>query len=188
MLALAFCAGQAAAQAAPPPPDTLKVDYFTYANTTDAPDATLHLTNPGTTGGNVCAAIFVFDSIEELSECCSCSLSPNDLRTLSVNHDLTSNPLVRTLQTGSISIVSTATTDGVCPLPTVLNPTSGGVRAWATHIDRVRFGPLVGYVESTAASQDATLSSTEENELAFACDALYIDGSGYGICSCGTGE
>src|SRR5580700_8551458 len=70
MLALALYAGYAAA-ATTPGPDTLKVDYFANANTAGAPDGTTRITNPGTAGGSLCAAIFVFDPNQELSECCS---------------------------------------------------------------------------------------------------------------------
>jgi len=186
LFALALWAGYATAQTTPPP-DSLKVDYFTNAHTAGAPDASVHLTNPGTTGSNMCAAIFVFDTFEEMSECCSCMLSTNDLRTLSVNTDLTSNPAVgRNLQTGLISIVSTTPTEETCPLPTVLNPTSGGVRAWATHIGRFQLGPFGGFTESTTASQDATLSGEEQGQLALICEFLSF--LGRGICTCGTGE
>src|ERR1700683_2607783 len=85
-------AGSALA-ATTPPADTLKVDYFSNANTSGAPDATVRLTNPGTAAGNTCGSIFVFDENQELTECCSCLLTPDGLRTLSVNVDLTSHPL-----------------------------------------------------------------------------------------------
>src|SRR5215813_9108592 len=87
-MALALCAGSAMASTAPPA-DTLKVDYFSNANTAGAPDGTVRLTNPGTSGGNIWAAIYVFDPEQELTECCECFLSPDGLRTLSVNADLT---------------------------------------------------------------------------------------------------
>src|ERR1700686_5534348 len=88
-LALTLCTASAFAQA-----DTMKVDYFANANTAGAPDGTMRLDNPGTyASGNVCASIFVFDSSQELTECCSCLLTPDGLRTLSINGDLTSNPL-----------------------------------------------------------------------------------------------
>ena len=49
-------------------------------------------------------------------ECGSCYVSPDGLRTLSVNVDLTGNPLTGvTLSTGAIKIVSTPTKNGVCP-------------------------------------------------------------------------
>jgi hypothetical protein len=178
-LMLALCASMAVAQA-----DTLKVDYFANANTTGAPDGTLRLTNPGTAAGNVCANIFVFDSSQELSECCSCFLSPDGLRTLSVNTDLTSNPLTgssNTLNTGVIKVVSTTLTAGTCPLPTNLNPIPA-LRAWSTHIQNA------GFAETETASQDATLSAGEISRLKAECTAVKIVGSGAGICSCGTGD
>ena len=188
-LALASCAIYASAQAAPPPPDSLKVDYFAYANTSDVPDGTVRLTNPGTAGPLVCAAIYVFDSVEEMTECCSCSLTQNDLRTLSVNADLTSNPLTdRIIKTGTISIVSTAPVNNECPLPTALSPVGGGVRAWATHIDVQRVGTTKGYVGTVAASQDATLSSAEQTALANVCYFISVSGTGAGVCTCGTGD
>lgn len=189
-LAFALCAGFAAAQSTPPPADTLKIDYFAYAHTLGAPDGTLRLTNPGTTGTNMCAAIFVADQYQEMNECCSCLLSPNGLRTLSVNTDLTGNSLTgRILNIGSITIVSTTTVNGACPVPTLLTPTSGGVRAWATHIDRLRSGGTTsGFVGTTEASQDATLSSGEQTYLQNLCSDVSYIGSGRGICTCGTGD
>src|SRR5271169_6792013 len=117
-VALALCASFAAAAQTTPPADTLKIDYFSNANTAGAPDGTVRLTNPGTSGGSLCAAIFVVDPNQELSECCSCVLSPDGLRTLSVNTDLTGNPLTGvSLSTGAIKIVSVAPVGGNCPLP-----------------------------------------------------------------------
>src|SRR6202046_2517796 len=125
-LALAICASAWAAETptvTTPPADVYKVEYFSNANTAGAPDGTVRLTNPGTAAGNVCANVFVFDANQELSECCSCFLSPDGLRTLSVNTDLTHNPLTGgTLTTGLIKMVSTTLTVGTCPLPTNLNP------------------------------------------------------------------
>jgi len=177
MLALALCAGSAMASTAAPPADTLKVDYFSNANTAGAPDGTVRLTNPGTSGGNIWAAIYVFDPQQELTECCECFLSPDGLRTLSVNADLTSNPLTGvTLSTGLIKIVSTTGTN-----PARLAPTPA-IRSWATHIQNANFA-----VTETA-SQDATLSAAEVGRLNIQCFAVQLDGSGHGICSCGTGD
>lgn len=194
-LVLLLCASYAAAQT-PPPPDTLKMDYFAYANTAGVPDGSLRLTNPGTSGGNVCAALYVIDSYQEISECCSCFLSPNGLRTLSVNTDLAGNPLNGVIHTGTVSIVSTTTVNNTCPLPISITPTAGGVRAWATHIDKTSssfrlLGQTVnfnGYQGSAADSQDATLSSTEQIQLQNQCNAVLIYGSGRGVCTCGYGD
>jgi hypothetical protein len=180
-LALALCAASAWAQSTPPA-DSLKVDYFANANTAAAPDATVRLTNPGTAGANICASIYVFDVNEEMSECCSCFLSPDGLRTLSVNTDLTSNPLTGVvLTTGVIKMVSSKVVAGACPLPTKITAIAT-LRAWTTHIQDV------SYVETEGNSQDATLSSGELTSLQTECHAIGLDGSGKGVCSCGTGD
>src|SRR5271165_772522 len=131
VVCFALSVAYAAAQTAPAP-DTLKVDYFSGANfvaestadvTTSAPDGTFRVINPGTSGGELCANIYVFDSYQELSECCSCPLSPDSLRTLSIDHDLTYNPLTGVvLSTGVIKVVSTAAKGTWCPTyPSSLN-------------------------------------------------------------------
>ncbi len=172
LLATAAWAGVTA-----PPADTLKVDYFANANTGGAPDGTLRITNPGTNGGNIYAAIYVFDPQQELTECCTCILTPDGLRTLSVNSDLTANPLTGvTLTTGLIKIVSSTG-----PSASKLFPTPA-IRSWTTHIQNSNFS------ETETASQDATLSATEQTRLNSQCSAIQLDGSGHGICSCGTGD
>jgi hypothetical protein len=160
-----------------PPADTLKVDYFSNANTVGAPDGTVRITNPVTNGGYLWAAIYVFDSTEELTECCPCFLSADGMLTISVNNDLTSNPLTGVvLNGGLIKIVSTSTNAA-----TKLTPTPA-IRAWATHIQNSNFS------ETETASQDATLSTTEQKRLQNECHAIVLDGSGRGICSCGSGD
>jgi hypothetical protein len=182
-LALGLCVSAwAGTNATTPVTDTLKVDYFSNANTAGAPDATVRLDNPGTSGGNICAAIYVFDAQQEMSECCSCLLTPDGLRTLSVNADLTSNPLTGvTLNTGVIKLVST-TVPGACPAyPFSITPTPA-LRAWVTHIENKNFA----VTETNAA--DATLSANEVTRLQAQCRAIWLDGSGAGQCSCGTGD
>jgi len=189
-LALILFAASAVAQAAPPAADSLKVDYFEYAHTAGVPDGTLRLTNPGTTGTDMCAAIYVFEPNQEMMECCSCLVSPNGLRTLSVNTDLTNNPIVGhiTLTTGSISIVSTPTVSAACPLPTTLAPASGGVRAWVSHMDHLRSGTTGGFLGSVAVSPDATFSSGQQELLQTDCTDISLVGTGAGVCTCGTGD
>jgi len=176
-LALALCAGSAWAQT-----DTLKVDYFANANTAGAPDATLRITDPNTNGGNICASIFVFDANGEMSECCSCLQTPDGLQTFSVDTNLTNNPLTGKVLTGGlIKIVSTTPIGGVCPLPIKFTP-EAAIRAWATHIQNSNFTITEG------ASQDATLSASEITRLEKECGSINTDGSGAGICSCGSGQ
>jgi len=181
-LALALFAGIAQAQT-----QTIyyyRVDYFANANTGGAPDATLRLDNDGAdAAANLCADIFIFDSNEEMSECCSCLETPDGLRTLSLNTNLTANPLTGVVLTaGVIKIVPAAPTAGVCPDPYYINTVAGAeIQSWATHIQNTSFA-----VTETA-SQISVLSSAEQTNLARQCGAIERVGSGKGICSCGTG-
>jgi len=163
--------------------DTLNVNYFTNANTSGAPDGTVQLTNPGTyNGGNICAEIYVFYPDEEMAACCGCTLSPDDLRTLSINKDITSNPLTGVVPTnGVIKVVSNTTANGCDPRH--LSPVAA-VRAWGTHVLSPSTG---GFAITETEFQNATLSAGETAGLAAQCSAIYLDGSGHGICSCGTG-
>jgi hypothetical protein len=161
--------------------DLLKVNYFSNANTAGAPDGTVRITNPGSPAGNLCAQIYVFDPYQELSECCACEVTTDGLRTLSVNTDLTSNPLTGvTLTTGQVSIVSgIVPPNGVCsPLNPIVDPT---IRAWGTHIQNSTFA-----ITETEYS-DRALGSYNDN-LLIDCYAALLDGSGHGVCSCGSGD
>lgn len=159
-------------------PDTFKVNYFNFANVLDS---TVHMTNAGTSGGNLCASIYVFDPNQELSECCSCLLTPDGLDTFSVITDLTHNPLTGPpyLKTGIIKIVSAATTAEACPLPTAPKP-SPGIHAWATHLEG---GEMIGAIVETD-FQDAGLSAKELASLGSQCSAIKLVGSGKGVCTC----
>ncbi len=195
-VSLFLAAFTASAAAQNIPSDVYKVDYFSNANTAGAPDGTLRMTNPGTTAAtNLCAYIAVFDPYEEMSECCGCLVTPDGLATLSVNTDLTSNPVTGVvLQTGVIKIVSTLPAPGnTCPLPT---GTGGGggtdaslptlapaILSWSTHIQ----SNGTGFVETEGASQYSNLSKQELFNLGQQCASIVLVGSGKGICSCGTG-
>jgi hypothetical protein len=166
-------------------PDTLKVNYFINANTTGAPDGTVQILNPGSLTGNLCAQIYVYDASEELSECCACQVTPDGLRTLSVDNDLTSNPLTGVkLTTGSVSIIAGYTSSNFnnpcSPLNNYVSPT---IRAWGTHI----YSNSGTYQITESEYSDRLLGQWNDNLLT-ACAALQLDGSGSGTCTCGTGE
>jgi hypothetical protein len=181
-LVLALCAGSAFA-AGTNYPATLQVSYFINANTSGAPGAVVQVVNTGLSGGNLCADIFVYDPSEEIQECCSCLITPNDLRTLSVNVDLTSNTLTHNnITTGSIFIVSAKTSSsGTCPLPTNGVIPVPGATAWGTHIQ-------AGNSITETAYQSETLGSAELGLLETDCLAVSLAGSGSGQCSCGSGD
>jgi hypothetical protein len=92
------------------------VTYFTNPGPCDS---TIRMTDPGTTtanGGDVCADTYVFDSAQELQECCSCPLTPDGLRTLSLKTDLLGNTLTGEYpSSGVIKILSAvALVDAPC--------------------------------------------------------------------------
>jgi hypothetical protein len=179
-VALVVFAGLAQAQTSP-----FRVDYFANANTGGAPDATLRLDNDGSAAhANLCADIFVFNANEEISECCSCLETPDDLMTLSVNNNLNSNPASGgMINTGVIKIVAAATTNGTCPVPTHITTVTGGeIQGWATHIQNSN------YTITETASQVSNLSAAEESALSKQCGAVVAVDSGHGICSCPAGQ
>jgi hypothetical protein len=170
--------GVAAAQ------DVFQVNYFANANTTGAPDATVRLTNPGLLYGNICAMVYVFDQDEQMTECCGCVESHNDLRTISVNNDLTKNPLTGVKsQFGVIKIVAAAVNGSPCDPTANVTPTPN-LRQWSTHIQN-KVG--ASYPITETESSDSTLGATELANLQAQCAFIGILGSGHGICTCGTG-
>jgi hypothetical protein len=175
LVALVIFAGLAQAQTSP-----YRVDYYANASLSGAPDATLRLDNDGSAAdANLCADIFVFNANEEISECCSCLETPDDLLTLNVNVNLLSNPAngVAT-SSGVIKVVAAATTGGLCPVPTHITTVSGGeIQGWGTHVQNN------GTLTETN-SQVSNLSSAEESKLAKLCGAIVAVDSGTGICNC----
>jgi hypothetical protein len=165
--------------------DVFRVNYFANANVTGAPDATLRIDNPGLTYGNLCAMVYVFDNDQQLTECCGCVETHNGLRTLSVNTDLTKNPLTGVKSTnGVIKIVSAAVNNSPCDPTANVTPTPN-LRAWTTHIQN-KVGAAYPITETQ--NSDSTLGATELANLQAQCAFVYILGSGHGVCTCGTGD
>jgi len=171
-------AGVASAQ------DVYKINYFSN-NAAPAPDATVRISNPGLTYGNLCAMIYVFDADQQLTECCGCVETHNGLRTLSVRSNLTSNPLTGVVsRNGVIKVVSAAVNNSPCDPTSNVKPTAN-LRAWVTHIQNA-VGTAFPITETE--SSDSTLGATELANLQAQCAFINILGSGQGLCSCGTGD
>jgi len=171
-------AGVASAQ------DVYKLNYFSN-NFAPAPDATVRISNPGLTYGNLCAMVYVFDADQQLTECCGCIETHNGLRALSVRSNLTSNPLTGVVsRNGVIKVVSAAVNNAPCDPTSNVRPTAN-LRAWVTHIQN----PVgTAYPITETESSDSTLGATELANLQAQCAFIGILGSGHGICSCGTGD
>ena len=170
--------------------DAYQVNYYANAHTMCAPDATVYIDNPGAANyGPLCALIYVFTADQQMVECCGCNESPNDLNTLSVDNDLTSNPLTSTIPTaGVIKIVSAPLNGSVCDPTSSITPPTPDLRAWATHIQsQCIYSDDSGYAITETPFLDAKLSSPELDALQSQCAFIGILGSGHGICTCGTG-
>ena len=172
-------AGVASAQ------DVYKINYYSNNGVGAAPAATVRISNPGLTYGNLCAMVYVFAADQQLTECCGCVETHNGLRTLNVRTDLTSNPLTGVLSTnGVIKVVSAAVNNSPCDPTSNVKPTPN-LRVWVTHIQN----PVgAAYPITETESSDSTLGATELANLQAQCAFVNILGSGAGICSCGTGD
>jgi hypothetical protein len=164
--------------------DVFQVNYFSNAQTSGAPDGTGWLTNPGETYGTLCAMVYVFSPDQQMSECCGCAESHNNLNWLSVNNDLTSNPLTGVyIHDGVVKIVAAAVNGAPCDPTANVTPTPN-LRSWFTHIQN----PVSGtYPVTEGESQDSSISSGELAALQAQCSFISILGSGHGTCTCGLG-
>ncbi len=204
--------------------DCYSLTYYSNANNNNNPltpisDATVRIVNPGaqgdvsgqpgpippfTLGNDLCADLYVFDAKQQLKECCGCVTTPNGELTLSVNKNLTHNPvgigtsgpfptrgvikLVSALPTVGFSVVPGGfgfsevcdpTSFAAFPFPTAVVP---DLRAWATHIQR-NLNP--SFVQTEEEFEPAPLSPKEQADLAEDCMVVVVDiGSGTGVCDC----
>ena len=214
--------------------DAYYLGYYGNANMGFSVEADLNIVNPGSTGGysaaelvdgidgDLCANIYVFKADQELAECCSCFLSPNGLRTLTLDGDLTSNPVQNTTvvpkpHAGLIKIVSsdTSNTDnGSCVTTTTNgNGTSyaipkaatsfypeGSLRSWITHVRPTLTGASTLFTLTETEFRKADLGresygaesrddgGTELYKIQHQCANIALNGSGFGLCTCGTGD
>ncbi len=190
--------------------DPFGVAYYLNAHTVGPVD-TLRVVDPdaqdsGGEGIPACANIYVFDTVQELQECCACPITPAGRLDFNVNTDLTATPVTGvTLVNGVIKIVKT----GINPLfpntkgALICDPTNGhgsippnynefpagssSFFSWITH-DEVR-----GVPGSTAVSEVFFESTgeptTDLTVLQAKCTTAQITGAahGLGVCSCPAG-
>jgi len=174
------------------------VTYYSNANTSGVPDATLRIVNDGdlTSTGTLWAAIYVFDDSQEMRSCCACIIGSDGLLSESVNKELTANEFTGRgeMTRGVIKVVSSQTAVPTFP---VVFP---GLRAWATHVqattttfpsgpgaaaNAVEKGPWFVTEDPLA---DSNLGTTELSNLGTLCSYGLTIGSGYGLCPCTEGD
>jgi hypothetical protein len=183
VLMLGIASGSALAQTAGDNSDYF-VTYFAN-NVPAAPDATLRIVNDGDTwsasnDGTLYASIYVFDDSEELTECCSCAVSPDGLLSESVRNQLTTSPLTGIKPTRGVIKVISSSTNASGPKygsPSYVNTPTPGLRGWATHIQSVAnkypYGPAP-YSQTETQLSDANLGAFEKTMLEQECQFSII--------------
>ncbi len=132
-------------------------NYFS-GNQAGAPDETVRIINDGDTEANLYASIYVFNNSQELTECCSCVVTPDGLLSESVKLNLTANPITGagTVPTnGVIKIISSKTESDASTMFAANTPTAG-LRVWGTHVQYA----AVAHVPSTVGGPFPTVSGT----------------------------
>src|ERR1700675_2498179 len=118
-------------------PDAFQVRYASNLN---IGDSVINVTNNGASAGNICVNVYTFDPAEELVSCCTCSVTPNGLQSISVRGSLTSNPLTPAIPT-SVVIKLIASAGGACNASSVTG-LAAGMRAWGTTIHALPTTPV----------------------------------------------
>ena len=175
-------------QAVAGPPDAFQVHYAANLN---VGDSVINITNAGTqntaTGQltKICVNAYAFSPDEQLISCCSCTVTPNGLDTISARNDLISNTLTPAVP-NSIVVKLIASTGTCNPASVAVADLAAGMVAWGTTIHAVPTTGAYSVTETKFASKG--LSQAELSRLTSFCGFIMANGSGYGICrSCRMG-
>jgi len=172
----------------------------TYAANLNAGDSYVDITNTGATTNimptsqtvgaslNLCANVYTFDPAEELVSCCTCTVTPNGLQSLSVLKSLISNPLTPAIPT-SVVIKVVTTAGPVCNASNV-DPDylAHGLLAWSTTLHQNTsiangcLGSCKSYSLTEIPFSQAVLSTEELTHITTTCGFIQSNGSGFGIC------
>ncbi len=163
------------------------VDY--YSNNYDHGfDQAIRIINVGTLGtpltspnvGDICANVYVFDANQEMLACCAARLTPNELATAFVHHDLTNNT-VTTIVPGSgviKTVLAQVPGSGCTPTTIGATPDAGLGVVFGTHLQKEANALWVTETQKIP----STLSSQEQGFLQLACSFVRYIGSGQGTC------
>lgn len=152
---------------------------------------------------DACAMIYVFDDDEEMGECCGCPLSPTQITTFSVQHNLTANWGISGAEgqdtgNGAIAIRAASVNAIGCNSfanPGQINPACNGgcdpTNGYAanptllgsiTHSQSIEGSP--SSLTEVSLFDDGTGDPMNNTYLIQQCAALVGNGTGGGICTC----
>ena len=165
-----------------------------YASHLNVGDSVINITNTGATASgatssNLCVNVYAFSPDEQLVSCCSCTVTPNALVSLSARRDLISNTLTPAVPT-SIVVKLVATAGGSCNAATAGSGTSAlatGLAAWGTTVHANTAAPVAEAAITASVTETAftpaTLSAAELGRITALCGFIQSNGSGFGICA-----
>jgi hypothetical protein len=156
-----------------------------YAANLNVGDSFVNFTNSGATvvngvSSNLCINLYTFDPQEELISCCTCSVTPNGLVSLSVVKSLISNPLTPAIPT-SVVVKAIATNDATCNA-SAATAFAHGLLAWGTTLHQNTSSATPSYSVTETAFSQADLSAAEFLHITSTCGFIQADGSKFGIC------
>jgi hypothetical protein len=197
-------------------PDAYQVKVLTK---TGSGDSYIDITNSGqsgrpnlfagttaATGGAICANVYVFAADEQLMECRSCAVTPNESVELSVQRDMIPNVIEPQLPINGITLALVATIPvanscngsayqsggfgvGLFPEDGTLEARPGispvlapGMAAWGStvHVNTSSTPPTYQVTETPF--ERKPLQDNEANRMAFLCSFMQANGGGAGIC------
>lgn len=157
-----------------------------YASNLNIGDSVVNITNSGAFG-NLCINVYTFDPEEEEVSCCTCTVTPNALTSLSVKNSLISDTLTGVTPT-AVVIKLLASVGGTCNAGAPI-PADGvypsGMAAWGTtlHALPVTPGSPAGtYSVTETAFAPSSLSTAELLRITSLCGFIQTNGSSFGIC------
>ncbi len=170
-----------------------------YAANLNLYDSVVNITNTGASGGNICVGVYAFDPSEEELACCTCTVTPDGLESISLKTSILSNTATGELPSSMvIKLLATTASGGACNASTEGTP-APGLAAWmtTTHpITTTTTSPnwWVKPVTTTTLTLEetpftpSTLSAGELAHITSFCGFIQANDSGAGICKgCSTG-
>jgi hypothetical protein len=145
-----------------------------YAANLNIGDSVVDVTNTGATGGNICVNVYTFAPDEQEISCCTCSVTPDGLVSLSVRNSLTNNTLTGVVPT-AVVIKLIASPGGACNAATVTG-VAPGMAAWGTTIHALPVtpgSPATTYGVTETAFTPSTLSAAASESAADARPAAW---------------
>ena len=163
--------------------DWFQVKYFPNLGVPSG--AYINLTNTGRTGANICVNVYGFDPNEEMFACCTCTITPDGLKSLNVYTDLVGHALTPNAPPAAVvKLVSTNNTGTACNAGTTITAAtlSLGMRAWGTSLHALPTSPVTYGITETEFSM-AELGTAEATQLTLYCGVINAIGSTYGQCA-----